>query len=320
MALTLNQLAIFAAIAKHASITKAAAALRISQPSISLQMKRLEKEFAVKIYKRQGRGIELTAQGQDFLGHAEKILTQIDQLEKSFKRGDTAVGNESLVVGGSYSPSAILLPSLLHIFRKKYPDVSLQLRTRSKTRVMRLVLKFKIDIAVINGRPESPLLVAEPYRWEKFVIFVPADHSLAKNPKLELSDIVRFPVVIGSSGGKTSSLVATLKSLATQTGVRIALCCDTVSAVKEAVRRGVGLGVLYEDSLKNEINSGEFKTLKFPGSAAAGCFSYIIYHRNRPLSSAAEQFLALLRENKAHGKKAYNAPKGVEETFPTDSP
>lgn len=310
----------FAAIAKHASITQAAAELRISQPSISLQMKRLEKEFTVKVYKRKGRGIELTAQARDILGHAQKILAQIDQLEKSFKRSDGAVENESVVVGGSYSPSAILLPSVLQILIKRYPAIRVQLRTGPRKKIAQLVVKCKIDIAVINDCPESPLLVAEPYRWDKFTISVPSDHSLAKKPKLAVSDILRFPVVVGASRSDDSALAKAVKHVAEQSEFRIGLHCDSPSAVKEAVRRGIGPGVLYEDSIKSESNSGEFKALKFPGSATWGCFSQIVYHRGRPLSSAAEKFLALLREKKSYEKKAYNSPKRVEMTFPTDSP
>lgn len=318
MTVTLNQLAIFAAIAKHSSITKAAAELRISQPSISLQIKHLEDEFHVKMHRRKGRSIELTAEGRDFLAHAQKILAGMDQLNNSFNGKRAAVETESLVIGGSYSPSAILLPSALQTFIKRHPDVRPQLETGSRAKIAQLVAKFKIDIAVINDPPESPLLVSEPYRWEKMVIFVPADHSLARKSKLELLNILRFPLVMGASKAVNSTLARTISCAVEQAGVRVGLHCNSPMGVKAAVRRGIGVGVLYEDTVKHEVSNGEFKVLKFPGSAAWGCFSHIVYHPGKPLSPAAEKFLAILREKKANGKKTYNPPKGLEITFPTD--
>ncbi len=320
MTVTSNQLEIFTAVAKHSSITKAAAELGISQPSISLQIKHLEDEFHVKMHRKKGRSIELTAEGRDFLVHAQTILAGFDRLKKSFHTASKriAVENEPLVVGGSYSPSAILLPSVLRIFMKRHPDVLPQLQTGSRLRIANMVSKFKVDIAVINDPPESPQLVSEPYRWEKIVIFVPATHELARKSKLELSNIARFPLVIGASKAANSTLARTIKRAVEQAGVRVGLHCNSPMGVKETVRRGIGVGVLYEDTVKHEVSEGEFTTLKFPGSATWGCFSYIVYHRGKPLSPAAEKFLAILREKKASGKKAYNPPKGLEVTFPTD--
>jgi DNA-binding transcriptional LysR family regulator len=180
------------------------------------------------------------------------------------------------------------------------------------------VLKAKIDIAVINDPPDSPQLVGEPYRWEKLALFVPTHHPLAKTSKLELADILRFPLVIGASKAANSTLARTVNRAVEQAGVRVGLHCNIPLGVKAAVRRGIGVGVLYEDTIRHEINDGEFTVLKFPGSAAWGCFSHIVYHPGRPLSPAAKKFLAVLREKKANGKKAYSSPKNLEVTFPDD--
>jgi LysR family transcriptional regulator, low CO2-responsive transcriptional regulator len=320
MTVTFNQLTIFAAIAKHSSITKAAAELGISQPSISLQIKHLEDALRVKMHRRKGRSIELTAEGRAFLAQAQNILQGIEQLEKSFNGNGrcAAVEDESLIIGGSYSPSAILLPSALQTFMKRYPDVRPEVITGSRLKIAQLVLKAKIDIAVINDPPDSPQLLGEPYRWEKLALFVPTNHPLAKKSKLELADILRFPLVIGASKAANSTLARTINRAIEQAGVRVGLHCNGPMAVKAAVRRGIGVGVLYEDTIRHEINDGEFTVLKCPGSAAWGCFSHIVYHPGRPLSSAAEKFLAVLREKKANGKKAYSSPKNLEVTFPDD--
>ncbi len=83
--MTLHQLKIWTTIARRLSITKAAAELRIKQPSVSQQIKLLEKEYGVKLYEVNSRGVELTPSGRLFLKYAKKILSHVDNLEKELR-------------------------------------------------------------------------------------------------------------------------------------------------------------------------------------------------------------------------------------------
>ncbi len=83
--MTLHQLEIWTTVAKRQSMTKAAKELRIRQPSVTQQIKLLEREFGIQLYKVNGRGIELTPAGKRLLTYAKKILLHIDKLEKTFK-------------------------------------------------------------------------------------------------------------------------------------------------------------------------------------------------------------------------------------------
>ena len=84
--MTLHQLKIWTTVAKHRSMTRAANELRIKQPSVTQQMKLLEKEYRVKLYKVNGRGVELTQAGRLFLKYAKRTLSQVDNLEMDVRR------------------------------------------------------------------------------------------------------------------------------------------------------------------------------------------------------------------------------------------
>jgi len=84
--MTLHQLKIWATVARRQSVTKAAAELRLKQPSVSQQIKLLEKEYRVKLYNVNGRGIELTPAGRLSLKYAKKILSHVDNLERDVRR------------------------------------------------------------------------------------------------------------------------------------------------------------------------------------------------------------------------------------------
>ncbi len=99
--LTLHQLRIFAAVAKHLNITKASEELHITQPSVSQQLKFLEEEIGVKLYNKLSRGIELTERGQRLLNDVEPLLLQVDNLKEKFNDTPNNRKVGSLTIGGN---------------------------------------------------------------------------------------------------------------------------------------------------------------------------------------------------------------------------
>jgi DNA-binding MarR family transcriptional regulator len=140
IAVTLNQFSFFAAAARHRNLTKASAELRVSQPSVSQQLKQLEERYGVKIYRRVSKGVEITEAGQGLLRMIIPILEQVARVEAGFKKTAAANAPELLAVGGTYSASAILLPRLLACLGKRHPKAELELQTNTSDQLERSVL------------------------------------------------------------------------------------------------------------------------------------------------------------------------------------
>ena len=119
--MTLNQFSSFAAVAKHLNMTKASAELRVSQPSLSLQLKQLEDHHGAKLYRRLSKGIEVTEAGQLLPRKIMPILEQVANLENSVKLPKVEAKQELLRAGGTFSACAILLPALLARLQQRYP-------------------------------------------------------------------------------------------------------------------------------------------------------------------------------------------------------
>ena len=150
--LTLNQFSSFAAVAKHLSLTKASLELRVSQPSITQQLKQLEDHHGTQLYRRLSKGIEITEAGQLFLRKIMPILEQVAMLEGGFKLPAKS-DREILRVGGTDNASAELLPSLLAGFRHVHPTAELEMRTRTSDHLERMVSSSVLDLAVtVRGR------------------------------------------------------------------------------------------------------------------------------------------------------------------------
>jgi len=294
--MTLHQFMIFAAIAKHRNLTKASQELRVSQPSVSQQMKLLQGYYGIRLYRRTARGIELTEVGRRFLMAIRPILHQVDRLNTFSVASSATREPQRLTIGGTYSPSTIVLPSLLSRFKKSHPTTEISLRTNNGFEIERLLLKGQIEIALTAGSPKSPRIVAEHFRREKMILIASRRHPLARAHQVSLRDIQHTPFLVRSSGGRDGATARRLKAIEEQAGIKltIGMRFESPNAVKEAVQRNMGIGVVYEDIVRSELKRGELKALKIRGLNLEGQIS-IIYLSDRPLSKAAGEFLKLLR-------------------------
>jgi DNA-binding transcriptional LysR family regulator len=294
--MTLNQFALFVAVAKSSSITKASAELRVSQPSVSQQLRQLELHYGAKLYRRLSRGIEITEAGQKFLRKIIPILMHVARLRNGHNFGlAKKVAAETLTVGGTFSASAVLLPGLLARLRKQHPKAELELRTSTSEQLERLVLTSALDLAVIPQPAHSKDLMSEPLRRERLVCFAPAQHRLSKKHRVEISDLILEPFIIRGGNGIAATTETALKQIRDQGwNIKIGMRCDDPMAIKSAVRHGMGVGVGFEETVKSEITSGEFKILRVCGLDLEG-ETFIIYPKKRPLFHLAQEFLGLLR-------------------------
>jgi DNA-binding transcriptional LysR family regulator len=289
--LTLHQLKIFSSIAKFLNVTKASAELHISQPSVSQQVKLLQEEYGAKLYTKNGRGIELTEEGRLFLKEIDPILRQVDLLRNKFG-GHQKQG--SLAIGGSHSPSASFLPLLASVFKETYPDTKLTFRTHNSDVLERMVLDSDVEIAVITNSTGSPRLVYEPCRQEELLFFASVEHPFAKRKSLTVAELASAPLVVFKKG-RLRAFEKILKQIESH-GLtwNVAMYCESSEALKAAVKARMGLGILYRDLVQPELNRREFKVIQVQGLVTQS-ESYIIYHKEKPLSANAKEFLALLR-------------------------
>lgn len=295
--MNIDRLVVFAAVAKHRNISRASKALHISQPAVTKQMKILENEYSTTLFTRGGRGVQLTERGKIFLRDVRRLIKRYEKLKEKFGAVTSDSSVRSLTVGGSYTPSAVLLPSLLARFRKKHPQVELNLRTENRLNIERLILNNEVELAVLNNPPSNYRLDMEPYRREPLVAFVSPRHPLAGRKRLTWTDFGRLDFVIrqplGGKGTTTQFLECAKKA---GVKLKVVMHCENPQEVKAAVAKGVGVGILFKDVVADEFKKREFKELKLPIEKFEGQ-SFIVYHKNRPCSPLAQEFLALLRQH-----------------------
>jgi DNA-binding transcriptional LysR family regulator len=294
--MTFTQFTAFAAVAKHLNVTRAAHNLHISQPSLSKHLKALEENFKLRLFTRHAKGIKLTNDGYEFFRDIEPILTQLEKINRRYLNGSVQKHSGPLKVGGTYGPASRILPSLLSEFKNKHP-VDVSLRANSGGIIHQRILHGDLEIAVCARAPEpSSRLYSEPFIPMKLVAFAARNDPIAKKKELTVAELKNIPIIVRSHGGfesVTQTLLRALKKPGQK--LNIAMACESPEAIERAVSQRLGIGFLYYDAVREAIERGSFKIINIRGLELVGQ-TYIIYHKERPLSPNAAEFLKLLRD------------------------
>jgi len=292
----LEKFAIFAAVVKHMNVTRAAHELRTSQPSVSKRLRALEETYKLTLFHRNGKGLELSDEGQEFLKCIQPILDQMNVLESRYLK-NSYMQMSSLKIGASYVLSAVFLPALLKLFNTQHPTIQVVLRSNGTLHLEQLVLKGAIEIMLSSIPPHAPELISEPYMPLKLIAFAAKDYPLPRKRELSLDQVKKLPFVIREGGMQDEPTKKLLEEFRRQgCQPKIVLRCESPEAIKMAVMKKLGVGFLYEEVLKDALLHGLFKKVCIAGLPRQ-VTSFVVYHRNRSLSTAGEAFLTLLRQS-----------------------
>jgi DNA-binding transcriptional LysR family regulator len=306
----LNRIELFVTVARHHNLGKTAREMHVSASSVCQRLKSLENDFGVKLYKKNKEGIELTGAGETLLTTGSDVLNQLENLRKTLNPGsETAV--QSLTIGGTYNPSEKYLPSAIAAFQKTHPDVKVKFLTADGASIDKLVRESEVDIAIMHSPSESSDFHMEHFAADNLTIFVHPTHPLAKKKKLDLENLAQTPLIVREGRGATHKMLQQLKCRGLTPN--IALRCASPDAVKAAVRRKMGVGILFYNLVEEDIKRKDLKTLKFPDLPKLVGNSYIVYSKSKPLSCAANDFLTLLRSMKAHLQNPINRSESNED-------
>ncbi|NIE75272.1 LysR family transcriptional regulator [Pantoea sp. Ap-967] len=287
--MTPEQLITFATVAEHGNISHAAQALHLSQPAVSGQLKLLQEDFGEPLYQRAGRGVRLTAAGEQLLAHALRLRETFHQAQ-ALREALRGLERGTLRIGASTTPASYLLPYLIADFHGRYPEV-LVTTAHGNTREIVAALG-NVDIALIEGPPgqELPLGTGVTgWRQDEIVAIVPNGHPLADTQEQSLAVLGAYPLVLRESGSGVRQIVE--RAFARHgVAMRVALEIAGVEGVKEAVRAGMGIGFVSAMSIRHE--DGVLRQVRIAPEPLVRQFSILLPHAATP-SRAAARFMEL---------------------------
>jgi DNA-binding transcriptional LysR family regulator len=289
---TLQQLRLFVAVAEQKSVTRAAEEVHLTQPAVSIQIKRLEGKIGMPLIEHIGKELHLTVAGEEVFDAAKDILERLSDLETSLNdlRGEVAGPlNIHVVSSGKY-----FMPHLLGSFVRRYPKVEPRLEITNRAILLSSLAKNQSDLYIMGQPPEGVAVVEYPFLENILVVVARPDHPLAGKKKIPLAKIAKERFVGRESGSGTRKAVEKLfhdKGLDISAYIEL----DSAEGIKQGVIGGLGIGVLSKHSLRLELDAGELVILDVQGFPLRRRW-YVSHREGKRLSRAAQLFLQYLQE------------------------
>jgi len=236
------QLRAFHAVAEAGGFTRAAAAVNVTQPTLSGQVAALEETYGVRLFERRGRGSELTGLGRSLLEITRRLFNQEAEAEQLLASARGLATGQLRV--GADAPYDIV--PLVARFLRRYPGIRLSMSFGNSEEVLEELLARRCDVAVLPDiAAEDARLYAVPLRRDRLVVFVERGHPWTTRRSLPIAELDGQRLVLRETGSRTRAL---FEQAMAEVGVRPGSVAEIGSreAVREAVAAGLGIGVVFE--------------------------------------------------------------------------
>lgn len=190
----IHQLKYFIAIVETGSFSKAAKRCYVTQPSLSQQIIKLEKEFGKKLFDRLGNKVVLTDTGNTLLPRAKSILKELEEIKSDIEDNE-ASKKGVLSVGLIPTIAPFLLPSCLKTFKKKFPDAEIKIQENLTENLIQMLIGFKVDIAIMSLPIDSKLVEYKKLFDEPLVLSIPNKFRLSKSKKIKIKHLENIPFI-----------------------------------------------------------------------------------------------------------------------------
>jgi len=292
MHLTLQQLRLFESVVRHGSFTRAAEEMHLTQPAVSIQLKRLEEQAGLPLLEQVGKKIFPTAAGRVVHKTARSVLAQLTTLDEEIDalkgeiRGPLQI---SVITTGKY-----FMPHLLGHFLHLHPGVEPRLKFTNRARLVERLLNNVDDFVVMGQVPEDAKLVSYPFLENILGFVAPAGHPLAERKNIPLAEVIRERYIGRESGSGTRQAV---NRLLAQHGLQVEPYMELGSseAIKQAVLAGLGIAVISLHSVQLEQEAGRLVVLDVEGFPIKRRW-YAVHLKGKRLSLVAQTFLDFILE------------------------
>ena len=290
--LTLRQLQVFEMTARHLSHSRAAKELYLTQPAVSMQLKQLEQNIGLPLFEQTGKQLHLTEAGRELLHYSRSILQQVQELDAVFgemKGLEHGQLNIAVVSTANY-----FMPQLLAKFIKQHPKINVSLSVANRDSVIRQLEENTADLAIMGLPPEGADTAAQPFMPNPLVVIAAPDHPLAKQKKIQPSQLADETFLLREMGSGTRG-VAERFFAAHKLPLPAHMEMDTNEAIKQSVGAHIGIGIISRDSIGLELETGRLCILDVAGFPIVRDW-HIVQRKNKRLSVAAQAFRDFLLE------------------------
>jgi LysR family transcriptional regulator, low CO2-responsive transcriptional regulator len=301
---SIRQLRIFVAVAKHGSFARAAEEMHISPPAVSMQISDLETSVGLPLFDRVGRTASLTMTGEYFLVHARRILGSLREAEDTIARFRGLKGGTLRI--GMVSTSKYFVPRLLARFRTEHPAVELRLSVGNRESLVESLTRSDVDLAIMGRPPRELATRAEPFAAHPYVIVSSPTHPLAQLEHVRAAALASQPFIVREpTSGTRASMAQYFRDHQIEPFALMEMPSN--ETIKQAVIADMGIAFLSLHTLGLELQFGLLKILPVEDLPLMRRW-FVIHPQAKTLSPAAESFRYFILEQ---GEKLLAAQFGT---------
>jgi DNA-binding transcriptional LysR family regulator len=291
-AITLRQLKVFAAVAKHTSFARAAEELHLTQPAISMQIKELEGAVKLPLFERAGRTVRLTMPGEYLLVYARRMLATLKEAGDALAKLRGVQGGRMTI--GMVSTAEYFLPRLVARFRSQHPAVEMRLAVGNREQLSRMLHDNEVDLAVMGRPPRELDTRAEPFAAHPLGVIAAPEHPLAGRREIAPKTLDGEPFIVREPGSGTR---AAMEGFFKENRVVPTPTMQMTSneTIKQAVIAGMGLAFVSLHTVALELSVGQLVLLDVAGLPLVRRW-HIVNVQGKTLSPAAESFRYFVME------------------------
>lgn len=302
----LKQLKAFCTVVRLGSVSRAAEAMFLSQPSVSLLVAALERELGHKLLARAGRRMQLTDEGQVLYELARPIVEGVESLESEFRRRISGRQAQSLDIAAGTSTIQYLLPPLVKRFRELYPEVELRLHNVTGRDGLALLRAGEVDLAVGSMLEVPSDLDYAPVHFFDPVLIMPRDHPLAGRREIRIEDLSPYGLILPPKRLTTYRLVDAVFR-ARGVPYTVALEVGGWELIKQYVAMGLGISIVTSICLTGREELATHNLRRYFPQRSYG----VVIRKGAYLSAPARAFLALVKpglfERRSHDETGHSA-------------
>ncbi|YCI79235.1 LysR family transcriptional regulator [Bacillus sp. R1-10] len=264
----------FVTLVEVKNFTKTAEILLMSQPSVSLHIKKLEEEFQTKLFLRSPKFLKVTLTGEILYDRAKQMITIYEQTRQDIQEHDRSIKGE-LKIGASFTIGEYILPSLLIDLQEEYPELELQVVIGNTEEIVQAVRLYKVDIGLIEGQTNEKELSVHPFMQDELFIVSSNNHELANKDDVEITDLHDQAWVTREVGSGTREY---LNHVIRSNGLKIKsiLTISSNQGIKETlIKNGAGLALLSRSVIERDVKNKILSIIQVKDESFNRTLSYV---------------------------------------------
>ncbi|MCT6923739.1 MULTISPECIES: LysR family transcriptional regulator [Bacillales] len=271
--MNIEELHTFIKLCEIKNFTKTADALCMSQPTVSLHIKNLEREFQTQLFQRSPKLLCITPTGEILLERARQMVQLYEQTSQELLDYHHTVQGH-LKIGASFTIGEYILPPLLVKLKEQYPELSFQIIIGNTEEIVQCAKLFQVDIGLVEGKTNEKEIIVEPFKDDELVIVSAACHPLAAKKNVSIADLQNEDWITREIGSGTGEYLKQFLQ-ANELKVKTLMSISSIQGIKETVMNNLGLSMLSKSVIERDLKTGEMHVIQLDAPPLLRTLSYI---------------------------------------------